>query len=149
MATRVGTVWRGRLGTSLLCRGGPSLFSTLLLVSWDLSLGNFLYMHSVAIHGNLSEGDLKDLCEDRMSQLDGITGPMWESCGSALLVHNHMWHSGHRSPCLLFLPYTIWVDGRALNLYSLVSELTTCPEGLSRCFEREFLFTAGKTCDRR
>lgn len=52
-----------------------------------------------------------------------------------------------RSPCLLFLSYTIWVDGRALNLYSLFSELTTCPEGLSRCFERESFFTVGKICD--
>lgn len=94
----------------LLCGGGPSLFSTLLLVSWDLSLGNFLCMHGVAIHGNLSEGDLKDLCEDRMSQLDGIIGPMWESCGSVLLVHNHMWHSGQEplSPVSLLYHLSRW-----------------------------------------
>lgn len=86
MSGRVGTACRGRLGTRLLCRGGPSPKSPpsgpslkALLFSWDLSLGNFFYMHRVAIRGNLSEGDLKDLGEDRMSQSDGITAPVWDS----------------------------------------------------------------------
>lgn len=64
-----------------------------------------------------------------MSQLDGITGPMWESCGLSPACPQPHGVTSHRSLCLLFVPYTIWVDGRASNLYSLFSELTTCPEG--------------------
>ena len=114
-------------------------------------LGSFfgeLFIHAPCCYSREPLGGRpKDLCEDRMSQLDGITGPMRDSWGSALLVHSHMWHSGHRSPCLLFLSYTIWVDGSAPNLYSLFSELMTCPECLSKCFERKSIFTARKTRD--
>ena len=83
MAGRVGAMCRGRLGTSLLCRGGPSpesppsgpsLKAFFLSFSWDLSLGNFLYMHRVAIHGNLSEGDprtfVKTGCPSWMASQD-------------------------------------------------------------------------------
>ena len=66
MATRVGAVWRGRLGTNLLCGGGPSLFSTLLIVSWDLYLGE-LFIHARCCHSREPLGGRpEDLCEDRI-----------------------------------------------------------------------------------
>ena len=125
---------------------GPLFLALCLLFPGIFIWGNFLYMHGVAIHGNLSEGDLRTFvktgCPSWMASQDPSGRAVVQPCLSTTTCGIQ-----DRSPCLLFLSYTIWVDGRAPNLYSLFSELTTCPEGLSRCFERESFFMAGKTCD--